>query len=210
MLIIGVTGSIAMGKSTIVSMLQKIGIPIISADKIVHDLYEAEAVPLIENIFPGCTNNNKVDRAELLKRLVQKQDGFKVLEEIIHPLVRKKEWEFIKENKEKGSKIIAIEIPLLFETGADNFMDAVFLATAPSDVQKQRVLARPEMTEEKFETLLAKQMPDAEKRKKTKYILNTDCSKDKTEQELKEYIHALNTLSPYAYNKWSDMMEKSE
>lgn len=202
MLIIGLTGSIAMGKSTIAAMLEQNGIPIISADKIVHDLYREEAVPLIEKAFPGSSENGQVNREKLLKLILKEEEGFKKLENLIHPLVRQKEWEFIKEKKNKGSEIIAIEIPLLFETGADKILDAVLLASASADVQKQRVMQRPGMTEEKFKTLLSKQMPDAEKREKADYIVDTSCSLEETEDQLKEIIVSLKQQQPTAYDAW--------
>ncbi|GJM01117.1 MAG: dephospho-CoA kinase [Methyloligella sp.] len=202
MLIIGLTGSIAMGKSTVAKMLLKNGIPMISADQIVHDLYEDEAVPILEKAFPGSTENNQVNREKLLSLLLKEEDGFKKLEILIHPLVRQKEWEFIKENKDKGSNLVAIEIPLLFETGAEKLMDVVLLASAPAEVQKQRVMARPGMTTEKFKTLLAKQMPDAEKRKKADFIVDTSCSLSETEDQLKEIIVLLKNKQPKAYDLW--------
>ncbi|MEP3474697.1 MAG: dephospho-CoA kinase [Hyphomicrobiales bacterium] len=202
MLIIGLTGSIAMGKSTVAKMLLDNGIPMISADQIVHDLYEDEAVPILEKAFPGSTENNQVNREKLLSLLLKEEDGFKKLETLIHPLVRQKEWEFIKENKEKNSDLVAIEIPLLFETGAEKLMDVVLLASAPAEVQKQRVMARPGMTTEKFKTLLAKQMPDAEKRKKADFIVDTSCSLSETENQLKEIIVSLKNKQPKAYDLW--------
>ena len=202
MLIIGLTGSIAMGKSTVAKMLLDSGIPMISADQIVHDLYENEAVPLIEQAFPGSTENNQVDREKLLKNLLKDEDGFKKLESLIHPLVRQKEWEFIKEHKDKGADLVAIEIPLLFETGAEKLMDSVLLASAPAEVQKQRVMARPGMTQEKFKTLLDKQMPDSEKRKKADFIVDTSCSLKETEEQLKEIIVSLKNQQPTAYDAW--------
>lgn len=202
MLIIGLTGSIAMGKSTVAKMLLDNGIPMISADQIVHDLYEDEAVPILEKAFPGSTENNQVNREKLLSLLLKEEDGFKKLETLIHPLVRQKEWEFIKENKENSSDLVAIEIPLLFETGAEKLMDVVLLASAPAEVQKQRVMARPGMTTEKFKTLLAKQMPDAEKRKKADFIVDTSCSLSETEDQLKEIIVSLKNKQPKAYDLW--------
>lgn len=207
MLIIGLTGSIAMGKSTVAKMLLDSGIPMISADQIVHDLYENEAVPLIEQAFPGSTENNQVDREKLLKNLLKDEDGFKKLESLIHPLVRQKEWEFIKEHKDKGADLVAIEIPLLFETGAEKLMDSVLLASAPAEVQKQRVMARSGMTQEKFKTLLDKQMPDSEKRKKADFIVDTSCSLEETEEQLKEIIVSLKNNQPKAYDLWLDIAE---
>ncbi len=207
MLIIGLTGSIAMGKSTVAKMLLNNGIPMISADQIVHDLYEGEAVPLLEQAFPGSVENNQVNREKLLKLLLNETDGFKKLENLIHPLVRQKEWEFIKEHKDKGADLVAIEIPLLFETGAEKLMDSVLLASAPAEVQKQRVMARPGMTQEKFKTLLDKQMPDSEKRKKADFIVDTSCSLEETEEQLKEIIVSLKNNQPKAYDLWLDIAD---
>ena len=158
----------------------------------------------LRTLFSGImsSENGQVNREKLLKLILKEEEGFKKLENLIHPLVRQKEWEFIKEKKNKGSEIIAIEIPLLFETGADKILDAVLLASASADVQKQRVMQRPGMTEEKFKTLLSKQMPDAEKREKADYIVDTSCSLEETEDQLKEIIVSLKQQQPTAYDAW--------
>lgn len=191
MLIIGLTGSIAMGKSTVADLIAQHDVPIISADDIVHELYRGKAIPLIEAIFPGCTNETEVDRQKLMQSLNNDKAGFKKLESIIHPLVRQEEWAFIKAQKQAKTKLVIIEIPLLYETGADKLMDAVILVSASKESQKQRALDRPNMTEEKFEALLAKQMPDAQKRAKADFIIDTDKTLEETATDIEAVINEI-------------------
>lgn len=214
MLIIGLTGSIAMGKSTVARLFQEGGLPVISADQIVHDLYEnAPVANEIEALFNGSTANGRVDRAALMQRLAGKAENFKKLEALIHPLVRAEEWAFIKAQKQAGTPLILIEIPLLFETGAEQLMDKVVLASASAADQKARALARPGMTEEKLAIILAKQMPDEEKRQKADIIINTSLSLEETAREVKAAITSLTVLaketadeSP-AYKSWQAEMQ---
>lgn len=214
MLIIGLTGSIAMGKSTVARLFQEGGLPVISADQIVHDLYENAAVANeIEALFKGSTANGRVDRAALMQRLDGKAENFKKLEALIHPLVRAEEWAFIKTQKQSGTPLIIIEIPLLFETGAEQLMDKVVLASASAADQKSRALSRPGMTEEKLAIILAKQMPDEEKRQKADIIINTSLSLEETAREVKAAITSLTALaketadeSP-AYKSWQAEMQ---
>lgn len=215
MLIIGLTGSIAMGKSTVATLFQEGGLPIISADQIVHDLYEKAAVAdEIEALFNGSTANGRVDRAALMQRLDGKSENFKKLEALIHPLVRAEEWAFIKAQKQSGAPLIIIEIPLLFETGAEQLMDKVVLASASAADQKNRALARPGMTEEKLAIILAKQMPDAEKRQKADIIINTSLPLEETAREVKAAITTLTAMakataddSP-AYESWQAEIDR--
>lgn len=211
MLIIGLTGSIAMGKSTIAKLLNDQGIKTISADAIVHDLYSSSAVDLIEQNFPDSTiiqdGSRIVDRQKLLKIVLDQKDGFKKLESLIHPLVRQQQWQFIKQQKIMNARMVIIEIPLLFETGAEKNFDAVLLASANEDVQRERVFQRPDMTEEKFKALLAKQMPDHQKREKADFIINTACSLDETRAELISALKALKTYPKNAYQKWQSNMD---
>ena len=206
MIILGLTGSIAMGKSTVAEMFSNKGIPVISADKIVHDLYEGKAVPLIETAFPGSTHENKVDRQKLMQSLLKQNEGFEKLEAIIHPLVRQEEWRFIQQQKTTGSETIIIEIPLLFETGAEALMDAVILVSAPAEIQKQRALARPGMSEEKFTSLVEKQMPDATKRERADYIIETHTSLEETQTAVNSLIETVKKqIKPKAYQKWAEL-----
>lgn len=206
MLIIGLTGSIAMGKSTVANLIAQHNVPIISADDIVHELYRGKAIPLIEATFPGCTNETEVDRQKLMQSLNNDKAGFKKLESIIHPLVRREEWLFIKTQKQAKTKLVIIEIPLLYETGADKLMDAVILVSASGETQKQRALDRPTMTEEKFEALLAKQMPDTEKRAKADFIINTDKTLEETASDVEAVINQINEdTTAKAYKIWENL-----
>lgn len=171
MIRIGLTGSIGMGKSTTAKLFAEAGIPVNDSDAVVHDLYQSEAVPLIERAFPGATKDGVVDRQELSRQLGAEPASFKRLEAIVHPLVRKRERDFLEE--EQRSDIVLLDIPLLFETGATDRVDTVVVVTCDPQIQRERVLARPGMTEEKFNMILARQTPDAEKRAKADYIIDT-------------------------------------
>ncbi|WP_316858395.1 dephospho-CoA kinase [uncultured Cohaesibacter sp.] len=173
MIKIGLTGSIGMGKTTTGKMFIARGCPLHDADATVHALYEQEAVPLIEAEFPGTTRPEGVDRAALSKRVLGNADAMKRLEALIHPLVREKEQEFFEQARLDGAEIVVLDIPLLFETGAENRVDVTLVVTAPKEVQRERVLARPGMTSERFEAILARQMPDAEKQARADYSLDT-------------------------------------
>ncbi len=205
MIILGLTGSIAMGKTTVAAMFQQQGIPTISADEIVHSLYAGKAVPFMKDLFPETIINNKVDREKLLHHLQADPSAFEKLEALIHPMVREAEWAFIKTEKNKGTKSVLLEIPLLYETGAETFMDAVIVVSAGEAVQKQRALARPNMTEEKLNKLLSKQLPDSEKRQKADFIIETNTTLAETEQQVKAALQTIKaTLSPKAFEVWKN------
>lgn len=173
MIIIGLTGSIGMGKSTTSEMFKSLGVPVISADEIVHDLYSAEAAPLIEAAFPGTTTEGVVDRQALSAKLMAAPEGFARLEAIIHPLVRAREKQFVDEAADRGEPLVLLDIPLLFETGSTDRVDTVIVVTCAPEIQRQRVMARPDMTAEKFEAILSRQTPDAEKRARADYVIDT-------------------------------------
>lgn len=173
MYLIGLTGSIGMGKSTTAEMFRAEGIPVNDADAVVHELYGAEAVAPIEAAFPGTTVDGEVDRARLAAHLSTHPSDFKTLEAIVHPLVREKELQFRREAEEKGHDIALLDIPLLFETGGEKRVDAVVVVTCAPDIQRARVLARPGMTVDKFEMILARQLADSEKRRRADYIVDT-------------------------------------
>lgn len=173
MIRIGLTGSIGMGKSTTAALFAEQGIPVNDADRVVHDLYRGEAVAAIEAAFPGTSKDGIVDRAELARQLAQNPARFKELEAIIHPLVRQREHEFISEQKAAGRDLVLLDIPLLFETGAESRVDVIVVVSCDADLQRQRVLARPGMTEEKFDLILSRQMPDAEKRRRAHFVIDT-------------------------------------
>ena len=208
MIILGLTGSIAMGKTTVAAMFHQQGVPIISADDIVHNLYEGKAVPLIKDLYPESITDNKVNRETLLQCLQADPTSFEKLEAMIHPLVREAEWTFIKSQKTKGTKLVLLEIPLLFETGAETFMDAVIVVSAGQELQKKRALARPNMTEEKLKKLLLKQMPDAEKRQKADYLIKTDTSLEETQTQIQTVLQTVkDTTTAKAYETWKKQYE---
>jgi dephospho-CoA kinase len=173
MFILGLTGSIGMGKTTTARLFAEEGVPVHDADAAVHKLYEGEAVPLIEAAFPGTTEAGRVDREKLGQRVVGDAAAMKRLEAIVHPLVRQTEERFLAEAKARDAKVVVLDIPLLFETGGDTRVDATVVVTAPADVQRARVLERPGMSAEKLDALLAKQMPDAEKRRRADFVVDS-------------------------------------
>lgn len=173
MIILGLTGSIGMGKSTTADMFRACGVPVYDADQAVHDLYEGELVPALEAAFPGVSVEGKIDRLRLSTKVVGNSIAMKKLETIVHPAVRLKENIFLENQKQAGAKLVVLDIPLLFETGGDQRVDKIVVVTAPSDVQKARVLSRSQMTLEKFEKILQRQMPDEEKRQRSDFIIDT-------------------------------------
>jgi dephospho-CoA kinase len=172
MFILGLTGSVGMGKSTTAKFFAEEGVPVHDADAAVHRLYEAEAVAPIEAAFPGTTANGKVDRDKLGASVVGNVDALKRLEAIVHPLVRAAEQKFLINAQASGAKVALLDIPLLYETGGESRCDAVVVVTAPEDIQRARVLARG-TSEERLAGILARQMPDAEKRRRADFVVDT-------------------------------------
>jgi dephospho-CoA kinase len=173
MFILGLTGSIGMGKSTTAQLFAEAGVPVHDSDAAVHRLYEGEAVGAIEAAFPGTTANGQVDRQKLGAVVVNDPAALKRLEGIVHPLVRQSETRFLDRARARGEKIVLLDIPLLYETGGETRVDAVVVVTAPAEMQRKRVLTRPGMTPDKLDALLAKQMPDAEKRRRADFIVDS-------------------------------------
>lgn len=173
MLKIGLTGSIGMGKSTTAKLFAEAGLPVNDADAVVHDLYSGAAAPLIDVAFPGSVKNGTVDRQELGRQLASRPEGFKQLERIVHPLVREREAMFLDAQRGQGTQMVLLDIPLLFESGAADRVDVVVVVSCDPQIQRQRVLARPNMTEEKFNMILSRQTPDAEKRRRADYVIDT-------------------------------------
>ena len=173
MIVLGLTGSIGMGKSTTASMFKDNGIAVHDADATVHKLYSGKAAPLIESTFPGTTDDNGVDRTKLAEIVVGNEQQMKKLEAIIHPLVRAEENAFLSKAKTDGAKLVVLDIPLLFETGGNKRVDGVVVVTAPQSVQRQRVLVRQGMSEEKFAAILERQYPDDKKRQGADFIIDT-------------------------------------
>lgn len=192
MLIIGLTGSIGMGKTTTANMFADEGIPVQDADKVVHDLYTGKAVTIIEAAFPNTTKDNKVDRGALGKIVVGNSAAMKKLETLIHPLVKKERDIFLKNAKQNNNKMVVLDIPLLFETGMDKQCDAIIVVTTTPEDQKKRVLARQGMSEGKFEKILASQMPDVEKRKLADFIIDTSKGKKAAKSQVLKIIDTLN------------------
>lgn len=173
MRILGLTGSIGMGKTTTAAMFRARGVPIHDADGVVHDLYAGPRAALVEAAFPGVTRDGAVDRRRLAERVTGRPAELRRLEAIVHPLVREAEEEFLRAARSRGERIVLLDIPLLLETGGAGRVDAVLVVTAPAGVQRARVLSRPGMSEETFEALMARQMPDAEKRARAHFIVDT-------------------------------------
>jgi dephospho-CoA kinase len=173
MFILGLTGSLGMGKSTTARFFAEEGVPVHDADAVVHRLYEGEAVSAIEAAFPGITAGGKVDRNKLAARVLGDAAALQKLEAIVHPLVQEAERRLLAEAAANGEKVAVLDIPLLFETGGDRRVDAVVVVSAPPEVQRTRVLERAGMTIEKLESILAKQMPDAEKRRRADFVVDS-------------------------------------
>jgi dephospho-CoA kinase len=188
MLRIGLTGSIGMGKSTTARLFAEAGVPVNDADAVVHELYSGDAAPLVEAAFPGSVNNGMVDRHELARQLALRPDGFKLLERIVHPLVRERESVFVAKERESGAAMVLLDIPLLFESGAQERVDVIVVVSCDPQIQRQRVLARPNMTEEKFNMILSRQTPDAEKRQRADYIIDTGHGIDPARERVADII----------------------
>jgi dephospho-CoA kinase len=174
MLVVGLTGSIAMGKSTAAAHLRSRGVPVFDADAIVHEIYREEAVPLIEAAFPGTTDTEGVNRSKLSTVLQRDPAGFKQLESIVHPLVRERERIFLEKAEAAAMPLAILDVPLLYETGLDKALDAVIVASASAEAQRERALLRPGMTPEKLDQILARQMPDEEKRRRAHFVVDTN------------------------------------
>ncbi len=173
MILVGLTGSIGMGKSTTAAMFARHGMPVHDSDACVHALYRGKAAPLIEAAFPGTTEQGAVDRTALGARVVGDAAAFSRLEAIVHPLVREAELAFRSRARAAGKSTCLLDIPLLFETGGHRRMDVIVVVTAAAEIQRRRVLARDGMTEERFEAILAKQVPDRDKRKGAHFLIDT-------------------------------------
>ncbi|MER8393668.1 dephospho-CoA kinase [Mesorhizobium sp. M1340] len=191
MIVLGLTGSIGMGKSTTAKMFAEAGVPVHDSDEAVHRLYAGKAAPLVEAAFPGTTRSGAVDRAALAERVLGDAPALKRLEAIIHPLVRADADAFLAENRAAGAPLAVLDIPLLFETGGGNRVDKVVVVTAPPEVQRARVLARPGMNEEKLASILARQVPDAEKRRRADFVIDTGQGFDAARAAVKAIIAEL-------------------
>lgn len=173
MIVLGLTGSIGMGKSTTAGLFAEQGIPVNDADRVVHDLYRGEAVAPIKALFPEAVQDGVVDRALLAQTLAKNPAKFRELEAIVHPLVRERERQFLEAQRAAGADLVVLDIPLLFETGGQDRVDRIAVVSCDADIQRRRVLERPGMTPEKFEMILSRQLPDAEKRARADYVIDT-------------------------------------
>jgi dephospho-CoA kinase len=196
MIRLGLTGSIGMGKSVTAQMFRDEGIPVHDADQTVHDLYAGPAAEMIDEAFPGVLVDGKVDRQRLSARVIHHPEAMAKLEAIIHPLVRLKESAFLKKAEESGAPLVVLDIPLLFETHAQLRVDKILVVTAPAETQRQRVLARPGMSPDKLKTILAKQMPDPQKRARADYVINTGLGLDRAREEVRKLIALLTGRQP--------------
>ncbi|WP_445502603.1 dephospho-CoA kinase [Microvirga sp. G4-2] len=188
--VLGLTGSIGMGKSATADLFRKLGVPVHDADAAVHALYRGRAAPLIENAFPGTVVEGVVDRRRLGQAVLNSAEKLKLLESIVHPLVREEEDNFLARASTTAS-LAVLDIPLLFETGGDKRCDAVLVVSAPADVQRARVMGRPGMTEETFQAILGKQMPDAEKRARAHFIVDTSRTFASAEAQVRSILACL-------------------
>lgn len=191
MIVLGLTGSVGMGKSATAKMFAEAGVPVFDADAAVHRLYEGEAVPLVEAAFPDSTVNGRIDREKLSAQVVGRPDALEKLEAIVHPLVRKARQDFLGKARADGAKIAVVDIPLLFETGGHGDVDRIVVVSAPHHIQKSRVLQRPGMTEEKFTAIHARQVPDAEKRRRADFIVDTSQGFDAARESVRAILREL-------------------
>ena len=191
MIVLGLTGSIGMGKSTTARMFVEQGVPVHDSDEAVHRLYAGAAAPLVEAAFPGTTRDGVVDRALLAARILGDADAIRRVEAIVHPLVRADADAFLARARASGAPIAVLDIPLLFETSGTGRVDKVVVVTAPAEVQRERVLARPGMTEEKFRAILARQVPDAEKRRQADFIVDSSQGMEAARDQVRAIIDAL-------------------
>ncbi|WP_295880135.1 dephospho-CoA kinase [uncultured Bartonella sp.] len=192
MIILGLTGSIGMGKTTTAGFFEEAGVPVYNADRAVHELYESK--PVIENlsrIFPDCLTDGRIDRSKLSKTIVKDPSKLAILEKFIHPLVRKKEKDFVKMHRDRGDPLVVLDIPLLFEKGPDGRVDKIAVVSATPEVQRQRVLARSGWDDEKLDRILSRQISDEEKRRRADFIIDTGKSLDDARQQVKHLISRL-------------------
>jgi len=196
MIVLGLTGSIGMGKSATAAMFAEAGVPVHDADATVHDLYDGEAVPAIEAAFPGSTTDGRVDRVKLSAQVVGNAAALKTLESIVHPLVVERRDQFLAAARADGAAVALLDIPLLYETGADRTCDAVVVVSAPAHIQRERVLDRPGMTAERFESLLLRQLPDEEKRRRADFVVDTSQGFDKARAQVADILHTVVTMFP--------------
>ena len=188
MIILGLTGSIGMGKSTTAKLFAEAGVPVYDADAAVHRLYEGEAAPAIEAAFPGTTVDGKVDRTRLSAQVVHDPAAMRRLEQIVHPMLGASRQKFLDNAEQSGASVAVVDVPLLFETGGEKRVDAVVVVTTTPEVQRERILARDNMTREKLDAILARQLPDAEKRKRADFVVDTSHGLDPVRVRIRDIL----------------------
>ena len=188
MIILGLTGSIGMGKSTTAKLFEEAGVPVYDADASVHRLYEGEAAPAIEAAFPGTTTDGKVDRNKLSARVVHDPAAIRQLEQIVHPMLGASRQKFLDDAERSGAPVAVVDVPLLFETGGEKRVDAVVVVTTTPEIQRQRILARDNMTSEKLDAILARQLPDAEKRRRADFVVDTSHGLDPVRIRIRDIL----------------------
>ena len=191
MVVLGLTGSIAMGKSTLAAMFRALGVPVFDADAAVHEIYRGEAARAVEAAFPGVLADGVVDRAKLSARVVGDPAALKRLEAIVHPAVGALRAKFLEEARSRGARVAILDVPLLFETGGDRSVDAVVVVSAPAHVQRARALSRPDADPARFEALLARQTPDVEKRRRAHFVIDTGGSLADSRRQAEDVLRAL-------------------
>jgi len=188
MIILGLTGSIGMGKSTTAKLFAEAGVPVYDADATVHLIYEGEAAPAIEAAFPGTTVDGKVDRTKLSAQVLHDAAAIRRLEQIVHPMLGAYHQKFLRDAEQSGAAVAVVDVPLLFETGGEKRVDAVVVVTTSPDIQRQRILARDNMTAEKLDAILARQLPDAEKRKRADFVVDTSDGLDPVRARIRDIL----------------------
>lgn len=191
--IVGLTGSIGMGKTETARMFARLGIPVFDADAAVHCLYEpgGAAVHEVANAFPDCVMDGRVDRERLATRISREPDGLQRLERIVHPLVTKEQQAFMDRAAQDGADMVVLDVPLLYETGGHTRVDVVVVVSAPENVQRSRVLSRPGMTPEKLDQILARQIPDVDKRTRAHFVVETGKGFDHALEQVKQIVAAV-------------------
>ncbi len=200
-MILGLTGSIGMGKSTAADSFRRLGVPVHDADKTVHELLakDGEAAPRIKDLFPEAVKKGTLDRELIAKKVFGDAEALARIEEILHPIVRRREQAFLGRAARQGRSLVVLDIPLLFETGGEVRCDAVVTVSAPKFIQQQRVLKRPGMTQERFDTILGRQIPDAEKRRRADFVVLTGLGRDFS---LRQILNLVRITSRWRGTKW--------
>jgi dephospho-CoA kinase len=188
------TGSLGMGKSTAARFVAEAGVPVHDSDAAVHALYEGEAVAVVEQAFPGSTVGGKVDRTKLAATVLNDSEAIARLEAIVHPLVSASTEKFLVETQARGAEVVVLDVPLLFEAGLECRCDAIVVVSAPPEVQRRRALERPGMTEEKFAAILAKQLPDPEKRRRADFVLDSSKDFEHARAQVRDILGALSKM----------------